>query len=129
MNGQQESIQKAFREEQDARFQNQGEVSILRKRMEKVCIEINCNRFPPVTETFSTYVPVVQLTEEHGTSVKRLKAAKEAAEVAQAQIQKDTREEIERIKTQFTFKVRWTLITILAAPLFTLPLDLFSNTK
>ena len=39
-------------------------------------------------------------------SVKRLKAAKEAAEAAQAQIQKDTREEIERIKTQFTFKVR-----------------------
>jgi len=37
--------------------------------------------------------------------VKRLKAAKEAAEAVQAQIQKDTREEIERIKTQFTFKV------------------------
>ena len=37
--------------------------------------------------------------------MKRLKAAKEAAEAAQAQIQKDTREEIERIKTQFTFKV------------------------
>ena len=31
-------MQKALREEQDARFQNQGEVSILRKRMEKVRI-------------------------------------------------------------------------------------------
>jgi len=50
MNSQQESIQKAFREEQDARFQNQGEVSILRKRMEKVCIEINCNHLPPAAE-------------------------------------------------------------------------------
>lgn len=37
--------------------------------------------------------------------MKRLKTAKEAAEATQAQIQKDTREEIERIKTQFTFKV------------------------
>ena len=36
MNTQQESMQKALQEEQDARFQNQGEVSILRKRMEKV---------------------------------------------------------------------------------------------
>lgn len=79
MNNQQESMQKAFREEQDARFQNQGEVTILRKKMEK-------------------------LTEEHNTNVKRLKTAKEVAEAAQAQIQKDTREEIERIKTQFTFK-------------------------
>ncbi|KAF9648585.1 hypothetical protein BDM02DRAFT_3115206 [Thelephora ganbajun] len=80
MNSQQELMQKAFREEQDARFQNQGEVSILRKKMEK-------------------------LTEEHNASIKRLKASKEVAEAAQAQIQKDTREEIERIKTQFTFKV------------------------
>ena len=39
MNAQQDSMQKALREEQDARFQNQGEVSILRKRMEKVCIK------------------------------------------------------------------------------------------
>ena len=43
-------MQKAFREEQDARFQNQGEVSILRKKMEKVCAEINCNRSPHPTE-------------------------------------------------------------------------------
>ena len=43
MNNQQESMQKSLREEQDARFQNQGEVSILRRRMEKVCIEMMCN--------------------------------------------------------------------------------------
>ena len=43
--------------------------------------------------------------EEHNTNTKRLRAAKEAAETAQAQIQKDTREEIEKIKTQFTFRV------------------------
>ena len=36
VNNQQESMRKALEEEQDARFQNQGEVSILRKRMEKV---------------------------------------------------------------------------------------------
>ena len=67
--------------------------------------------------------------EEHNTEVKRLKAAKEAAEAGQAQVQKDTREEIERIKTQFTFRVRWTLITILADVLFTLPPNFFSNTR
>ena len=55
------------------------------------------------------YISIAQLTEEHNTNVKRLKTAKEVAEAAQAQIQKDTREEIERIKTQFTFKVRWVL--------------------
>jgi hypothetical protein len=38
-------------------------------------------------------------------SVNHLKAAREAAEAVQVQIQKDTREEIERIKTQSTFKV------------------------
>ena len=38
-------------------------------------------------------------------SMKRLKAAKEAVEAVQAQIQKDTREGIERIKTWFAFKV------------------------
>ena len=36
VNNQQESMRKALEEEQDARFQKQGEVSILRKRMEKV---------------------------------------------------------------------------------------------
>ena len=50
MSNQQESMQKALREEQDARFQNQGEVSILRKKMEKVCIAINCNYSPPIAE-------------------------------------------------------------------------------
>ena len=43
--------------------------------------------------------------EEHNANSKRLKAAKEAAEAAQAQMQKDTREEIERMKTQYTFRV------------------------
>jgi hypothetical protein len=45
MNTQQESMQKAFKEEQEARYQNQGEVSILRKRMEKVCVEPKCDYF------------------------------------------------------------------------------------
>jgi len=58
MNSQQESMQKALREEQDARFQNQGEVSILRKKMEKVCTGINCNYDPPTTETLA-YVSLV----------------------------------------------------------------------
>jgi len=51
----------------------------------------------------------MQLAEEHNANTKRLKAAKEAAEAAQAQMQKDTREEIERMKTQYTFRVCQTL--------------------
>ena len=38
-------MQKAFKEAEDARFQDQGEVSILRKRMEKVRVEIKCDYF------------------------------------------------------------------------------------
>ena len=49
MNSQQESMQKAFKEEQDMRFQNQGEVGILRKKMEKVCTGFGCNT-PPSTK-------------------------------------------------------------------------------
>ena len=36
VNNQQESMRKALEEEQDVRFQSQGEVSVLRKQMEKV---------------------------------------------------------------------------------------------
>ena len=50
MNRQHESMRKAFTEEQDARFQNQGEVSILRKRMEKVRVEIKYTCSPPTAE-------------------------------------------------------------------------------
>ena len=46
MNTKQETMQKALREEQDVRFQNQGEVSILRKRMEKVCVETKRDCLP-----------------------------------------------------------------------------------
>lgn len=42
MNTQQESIQKELKE---ARFHNQGEASILRKRMEKVCVKTKCDSF------------------------------------------------------------------------------------
>jgi len=52
MNSQQESMQKTLREEQDARFQNQGEVSILRKKMEKARIEIKCDYTPSVVERY-----------------------------------------------------------------------------
>ena len=38
-------MQKAFKEAEDARFQDQGEVSILRKRMEKVRVEIKWDYF------------------------------------------------------------------------------------
>ena len=59
MTNQQESMQKALKEEQDTRFQNQGEVSILRKKMEKVRTEF-CYYHPSCYEgTIRTHIPVV----------------------------------------------------------------------
>ena len=58
MNNQQESMQKAFKEEQDTRFQNQGEVGILRKKMEKVCTGFGYNHSSFYEETIRTRIQV-----------------------------------------------------------------------
>ena len=59
MTNQQESMQKALKEEQDTRFQNQGEVSILRKKMEKVRTEFCYNHSSCCEGTIRTHIPVV----------------------------------------------------------------------
>ncbi|KAH9929304.1 hypothetical protein B0H21DRAFT_762053 [Amylocystis lapponica] len=75
----QEQTQKSLKEARDARMAKEGEVSILRKASEKTA-------------------------QEHAAEVARIKAAKEAAEAIQLQMQKTMKEEMDRMKTQFTFK-------------------------
>lgn len=74
-----EEAEKAAKAAEDARFAKEGEVSILRKTMEKTA-------------------------REHAANITRLKSAKEAAEAAQAQLQKEMKEEMERLRTEFLFK-------------------------
>lgn len=46
-----------------------------------------------------------QTAQDHAAQVANLKVAKEEADAKQAQMQKSMKEELERIKTQFIFKV------------------------
>ncbi|KAI0360875.1 hypothetical protein OH77DRAFT_1418909 [Trametes cingulata] len=75
----QEETNKALQEAQNARYAKEGEVSILRKNMEKTA-------------------------KEHAAEVARIKAAREQAEAAQAQLRKEMAEERERLRTQYMFK-------------------------
>ncbi|KAJ6587023.1 hypothetical protein DFH09DRAFT_1142331 [Mycena vulgaris] len=63
----------------DAKLAKQGEVSILRKGIEKVA-------------------------QDHATQVANLKLAKEESEAKQMALQKEMKAEMERLKTQFIFK-------------------------
>ena len=49
---------------------------------------------------------VFQATKQYDATLAKLKADKEAAETAKLQVQKESREELERMRTQFSFKVR-----------------------
>ncbi|KAI0743346.1 hypothetical protein C8Q80DRAFT_831463 [Daedaleopsis nitida] len=74
--------QKAVTELEEAknvRYAKEGEVSILRKSIEKTA-------------------------KDHAAEVARIKSAKAEAEAAQQQIRKEMREELERVKTQYMFK-------------------------
>lgn len=47
----------------------------------------------------------IQREQQHTAEVVKLKSAKEAAEAKQAQIQRSMKEEMERFRTQMTFRV------------------------
>ncbi|KAG5648524.1 hypothetical protein DXG03_003135 [Asterophora parasitica] len=72
-------IQLDLKEAMGARMAKEGEVTVLRKNAEK-------------------------LSQEHAAQLANMKLAREEAEVKQARMQKEMREEVERLKTQFTFK-------------------------
>ena len=50
-----------------------------------------------------------QAAKDHAAEVARIKSAKEEAEAMQVQIRKEMREELERVKTQYLFKVAYGL--------------------
>ncbi|KAH9894824.1 hypothetical protein C8Q73DRAFT_790022 [Cubamyces lactineus] len=75
----QEETNKALREARSVQYAKEGEVSILRKNMEKTA-------------------------KEHAAEFARMKAAKEQAEAYHAQLRKEIAEERERLRTQFIFK-------------------------
>ncbi|KAF8622753.1 hypothetical protein AX15_006843 [Amanita polypyramis BW_CC] len=72
-------MKSALKEAKDLKLTKEGEVTILRKGMEKAA-------------------------QEHTTQIARLKAEKEGADAKQLQVQKETKEEIERMRTQIIFK-------------------------
>ncbi|TCD60942.1 hypothetical protein EIP91_009276 [Steccherinum ochraceum] len=72
-------LRQELQQARDARFAKEGEVSILRNNIDKI-------------------------NDQHTTELERLKAAKEAAETMAAQVKQNMREELDRVKTQFTFK-------------------------
>lgn len=49
-----------------------------------------------------------QVAQDHATQLSKLKAAREEAEAKQVRMQKETREDVERLKTQYIFKVKVT---------------------
>jgi len=81
----------------------EGEVAILRTNMEKVGTK--------TTPQWQISYPAHQSAQEHAIQVANLKAEKETLDAKQTQMQKDMKDEVERLKTQFLFKV--SLSTIL----------------
>ncbi|KAG5731973.1 hypothetical protein E4T56_gene18246 [Termitomyces sp. T112] len=73
------NIQIALNEARDAKLAKEGEVTVLRRNAEKVA-------------------------QEHAVQLNKLKVAREEADAKQARIQKDLRDEAERLKTQLVFK-------------------------
>ncbi|KAF5354663.1 hypothetical protein D9756_005378 [Leucocoprinus leucothites] len=74
-----QKVQAALREATDIRYVKEGEVSILRKNIE-------------------------QTARNHATEIAKMKAAREELEAKQKQMERQMKEETERLKTQFMFK-------------------------
>ena len=81
----------------DAKFAKEGEVTILRKGIEKV----NNTKYL----SMSTKRPMHQTSQEHAAHIEKLKAAKEEGDTKQQVLKKQFKAEIEHLKTEFTFKV------------------------
>lgn len=79
----------------DQKLIKEGEASILRKNLEKVNVHFY----------FSSLLTYKQAIQDHAAQIMSFKAGKEEADVRQLQIQKEMKDEIERMKTQLLFKV------------------------
>ncbi|KAL5507293.1 hypothetical protein ACEPAH_6749 [Sanghuangporus vaninii] len=72
-------VKSALKDAEIARFAKEGEVTMLRKKVEKAA-------------------------QQHADNLVKLKEAKEAANLEQARIQKDMKQQIERLRTEYIFK-------------------------
>ncbi|KAF4599779.1 hypothetical protein EYR40_006880 [Pleurotus pulmonarius] len=79
---QQAQMQAELKQAVDAKLTKEGEVSVLRKAMEKACTT----------------------SRDHSAELAKLRAAKEEADAKQRKTQQAMREEMESLKTQFIFK-------------------------
>ncbi|KAL5523772.1 hypothetical protein ACEPAG_7945 [Sanghuangporus baumii] len=72
-------VKSALKDAEIARFAKEGEVTMLRKKVEKAA-------------------------QQHADNLVKLKEAKDAAHLEQARIQKDMKQQIERLRTEYIFK-------------------------
>lgn len=61
--------------------------------------------------------PDGQTNQDHAAQVAKLRAAKEEADAKQAQVRREMKEDMERLRTQFIFKVSCLLLDIITIPL------------
>ncbi|KAF8236475.1 hypothetical protein L208DRAFT_1390557 [Tricholoma matsutake] len=97
-----EKIQAALKEATDVRFAKEGEVTVLRKNIEKTA-------------------------QDHAAHLAKLKSAKDEADARQMQMQKEMKEEVERLKTQFIFKQQELEASIRKPPLSIRPKKVFKE--
>ena len=84
----------------EAKFAKDGEVTILRKRLEKV----HGTYF--MWGYLITHSPFVQTAQEHLAQLAKLKSAKDEADAKHVLLQKQYEVDKERLKTELTFRVR-----------------------
>ena len=84
----------------EAKFAKEGEVTILRKRLEKV----HSTRF--MRGCFLMNARFLQTTQEHLAQLAKLKAAKDEADAKHVVLQKQYDTDKERLRTELTFRVR-----------------------
>ncbi|KAF5393300.1 hypothetical protein D9757_000667 [Collybiopsis confluens] len=81
MRSENEKIQVSLKEAREAHMAKVGEVTVLRRGMQKTA-------------------------EDHASQIAKFKSAKEEADAKQASMQRDLKEEMERLRTQFIFKAK-----------------------
>jgi hypothetical protein len=89
-------MQVALKEATDVKFAREGEVTFLRNKIEKVGAQ---------ERGLNSKAKTSQVAQDHAAQILQLKSAKDAANTRLVQMQVEMKEEVERLKTQFIFKV------------------------
>ncbi|KAL5485216.1 hypothetical protein ACEPAI_7858 [Sanghuangporus weigelae] len=90
-------VKSALKDAEIARFAKEGEVTMLRKKVEKALPMYLLHLLSP-TDVMH------QAAQQHADNLVKLKEAKEAANFEQARIQKDMKQQIEQLRTEYIFK-------------------------